>query len=138
MAAAMKARAQEIERLRMEVQLTSLKQKEDSPELTSGSLEEFFHEETVTQWMRLCVGAMKELLDKAGGPLQRRLDNAGATDRGFTPPPPRDHLLAYCIWEVLCKSHTAYMTRYTARAGQEPKARSPYVSPEEAKGAPGI
>ena len=71
----------------MEVQRTSLKQKEDIPELTSESLEEFFPEETVTQWMRLCVGAMKELLDKAGGPLQRRLDNAGAIDQGGPPPP---------------------------------------------------
>ena len=54
-----------------------------------------------------------------------------------SPPPLRDHLLAYRIWEVLCKWHTAYMTRYTARSGQEPKGRSPYGSLEEASGAPG-
>ena len=66
----MMAQAQEIKRLRMELQRTSLKQKEDIPELTSVSLEEFVHEERVTQWMRLCVGALKVFLDKAGGPLQ--------------------------------------------------------------------
>ena len=53
------------------------------------------------------------------------------------PPPPRDHVPAYRIWEVICKSDTTYMTRYTARAGQEPKGRSPYGSLEEAKGALG-
>ena len=117
MAKTMKAQAQEIERLRMELQRTSLRQKGDIPELTSDSLEEFVQEERVTQWMRLCVGALKEFRDKVGGPLQRPADLAGASDQG---PPPRDHVLAYRIWEVLCKSHTAYMTRYTPRAGQEP------------------
>ena len=48
MAAAMKAQAQEIERLRMQLQRTGLKQMEDIPELTSGSLEEFVQEERVT------------------------------------------------------------------------------------------
>ena len=48
MAETIKAEAQEIERLRMELQRTSLKQKEDNPELTSGSLEEFVQEETLT------------------------------------------------------------------------------------------
>ena len=48
MAEAMKVQAPEIERLRMELQRTSLKQKEDIPELTSGSLEEFVHKERVT------------------------------------------------------------------------------------------
>ena len=77
-AAAMKAQAQEIERLRMELPRTSLKQKEDIPELTSGSLEEFVQEDRVTQWMRLCLGALKEFLDKVGGPLHRPLDHVGA------------------------------------------------------------
>ena len=40
MAETMKAQAQEIERLQMELQCTTVKQKEDIPELTSGSLEE--------------------------------------------------------------------------------------------------
>ena len=53
------------------------------------------------------------------------------------PPPPRDHVLAYRIWEVLCKLHTAYMTGYTSKAGQEPKGRSPCGSLEEARGALG-
>ena len=39
MAETMKAQAQEIERPRMELQRTSLKQKQDIPELMSGSLE---------------------------------------------------------------------------------------------------
>ena len=56
----MKAQAQEIERLHMELQRTSLKQKEDILDLTSGSLEEFVQEERVTQWMRLCVGALSD------------------------------------------------------------------------------
>ena len=124
MTKAMKARAQEIERLRMEMQRTSTKQKEDIPELMSGSLEEFVQEETVTQLMRLWVGAPNEFLDKVGGPLQRPTDHAGANDQGLAPPP-RDHVPAYRIWEVLRKSHTAYMTRYTARATQEPKGCSP-------------
>ena len=53
------------------------------------------------------------------------------------PPLSRDHVLAYRVSEVLCKSHTAYMTRYTARASDKPKGRSPYGSLEEARGAPG-
>ena len=88
--------------------------------------------------MCLCVGALKEFFDKAGGSLQRPLDHARANDQGVPPPPPpSDHVLAYRISEVLCKSHTAYMTRYTARAAQEPKGRSPYGSLEEARGALG-
>ena len=60
----------------------------------------------------------------------------GLITRG-PPLPSRDHVLAYRIWEVLCKSHTAYMTRYNTRVGQEPKGRSPYASVEEARGALG-
>ena len=69
----------------MELQRTSLKQEDDIPEVTSDPLEDFVQEERVTQWMRLCVGALKEFLDKTGGPLQRPTDHAGANDR---PPPP--------------------------------------------------
>ena len=87
MATAMKARAQDFERLRMEQQRTSLKQQEDVPEHTSGTLEGFVQEERVTQWMHLCVGTLKEFFDKAGGPLQRPLDHAEANDQA--PPPPR-------------------------------------------------
>ena len=121
----------------MELQRNIIKQKEDMLELTPGSLEEFVQEERVTQWMRLCVGAWKEFLDKVGGLLQRPTDHAGASSHGDDPPPPRDHVLAYRVWEEPCKSHTAYMTRYSARVGQEPKGRSPYGSLEEARGALG-
>ena len=39
MAAAMRAQAEEIERLRMELHRTSIKQKESLPELTPGALD---------------------------------------------------------------------------------------------------
>ena len=89
----------------------------------------------MAQWMRLCVGALQEFLDHTGLPLQRPLDHEGANDQA----PPRDHVLAYAyrIWEVLCKLHTAYMTRKNATSGQEPKGRSPYALLEEARGALG-
>ena len=48
----------------MELRRTNIKQKDDIPELTSGSLEEFIQEGRVTHWMPLCVGALKEFLDK--------------------------------------------------------------------------
>ena len=67
MAETMEAQARDIERLCMELQRTSIKQKDNIPELTPGSPEEFLQEERVTQWMRLCVGAMKESLDKVAG-----------------------------------------------------------------------
>ena len=38
--------------------------------------------------MRLSVGAVKEFLDKVGGPLQRPMDHAGASSNGDAPPPP--------------------------------------------------
>ena len=88
MVAAMKAQAQDFERLRMELQRTIVKQKEDIPELMSGALEEFAQEEKIAQWMRLCIGAPKGFLDKARGPLQRPLHHAGANDQGVSPPPP--------------------------------------------------
>ena len=69
MAAAMRAQAQEIERLRMELQRTGIKQQESILELTPGALEEFVQEDRVAQWMRLCVGALKDFLDHTGGPL---------------------------------------------------------------------
>ena len=119
----------------MELQRTSIKQKESIPELTPGALEEFVQEDRVAQWMRLCVGALKEFLHHTGLPLHRPLDHEGANDQPDPPPP--DHVLAYRIWEVLCKSHTAYMARYNAKFGQEPKGRSPYASLEEARGALG-
>ena len=70
-----------------------------------------------------------------GGPLQRPGIMQGSVVRGI--PPPRHYVLVYGIWDVMCKSHTAYMTRYIARAGQEPKGRSLYGSLEEARGALG-
>ena len=91
----------------------------------------------MAQWMRLCVGALKEYLEQASLPLQPPQNHEGANEQGAAPPPPRDHVLVYRVWEVLCKSHTAYMTRYNTRAGQEPKGRSPYAVLEEARGALG-
>ena len=79
MAAAMKAQPQEIERLRMELLRTCIKEKEDIPELTSGTLEEFVQEERVTQWIQW-EDAPKEFLDRAGGPPHRPLDHARAND----------------------------------------------------------
>ena len=78
MAAATRAEAQEIERLRMELQRTSIKQKESIPELTPGALDEFIQEDKVAQWMRLCVGALKEFLEQTGLPLQLPLDHERA------------------------------------------------------------
>ena len=97
----MRAQAWEIERLWMELQRTSIKQKESIPELTPGALDEFVQEDQVAQWMRLCVGALKEIREHTGLPLQRPLDHEGANEQ--PPPPPRDHVLAYRIREVLCK-----------------------------------
>ena len=84
----MREQAQEIERLRMELQRTSIKQKESIPELTPGALDEFAQEERVAQWMRLCVGALKEFLEHAGLPPQRPLNHEGANEQGAAPPPP--------------------------------------------------
>ena len=88
MAAALRAQAQEIERLRMDLQRTSIKQKENILELTAGALEEFVQEDRLAQWMRLCVRALKEFLDKEGGTLQRPLDHEGAHDGADAPPTP--------------------------------------------------
>ena len=38
--------------------------------------------------MRLCVGALKEFLNKVGGPLQRPTDHAWANGQGDASPPP--------------------------------------------------
>ena len=84
----MRDQAQEIERLRMELQRTSIKQKESIPELTPGALDEFVQEDRVVQWMRLCVGALKEFLEHTGLPLQRPLDHEVANEQGAAPPPP--------------------------------------------------
>ena len=81
----MRAQAQEIERLLMELQRTSIKQKESIPELAPGALEEFVQEDRVAQWMRPCVRALRIFLDHTGLPLQRPLDHEGANDQ---PPPP--------------------------------------------------
>ena len=55
MAAAMREQAEEIERLRMELQRTSIRQKESIPELTLGALDEFVQEERVAHGC-VCVG----------------------------------------------------------------------------------
>ena len=83
----MRALAQEIERLRMELRRTSLKQKESIPELTPGALEEFVQEDRVAQWMRLGVGALKEFLDHTRLPLELPPDHEGANDQPPPPPP---------------------------------------------------
>ena len=86
MAETMEAHAREIERLRMELQRTNIKQKDNTPKLTSGSLEEFIQEERVTQWMRMCVGALKDFLDQVGGgALQWPTDHAGGGNNGDAP-----------------------------------------------------
>ena len=133
----MEAHAKEIERLRLELERTSLKKEEGIPELTVGALEGFKQEERVTQWMHLCVDALKKWVDKmeVGEQLRRPVDHAGSNQAWGRPP--KDHILAYRVWEVLCKSHTAYMARYTTRAALEPKGRSPYASLDEARGALG-
>ena len=69
----------------------------------------------------------------------------GVTRQGGRPR--RDHMLAYKVREVLCKSHksgkcSANRTRRTwraktARAGKEPKGKYPYASLDEARGALG-
>ena len=92
MAAAMREQAEAIERLRMELQRTSIRQKESIPELTPGALDEFVQEERVAQWMRLCVGALKEYLEQASLPLQPPQNHEGANERGAAPPPPRSCL----------------------------------------------
>ena len=86
MAAAMRAQAQEIERLLMELQRTSIKQKESIPELTPGALDKFVQEDRVAQWMLLYVRALEEFLDHTGLPVQRPLDHEGANDQGAAPP----------------------------------------------------
>ena len=87
MAAAMREQAEEIERLRMELQRTSIRQKESIPELTPGALDEFVQEERVAQWMRMCVGALKEYLEQATLPVQRPQNHEGANEQGAAPPP---------------------------------------------------
>ena len=63
------------------------KQKESIPELTPGALDEFVQADRVAQWMRGCVGALKEFLEHTGLPLQRPLDHEGANEQPPPPPP---------------------------------------------------
>ena len=42
----------------------------------------------MAQWMRLCVGALKEFLGYTGLPTQRPLDHEGANDQELPPPAP--------------------------------------------------
>ena len=132
MAAKIEAQAKEIKRLRMELERTSLKKEENMPEPSNGAPEDFLPEEQVTHWKGLCVGALKEWIGKllVGEPLRRPLDHAWGMTAGDSTP--RDHVLAYRVWEVLCNSHIAYMTHYTARARKDPKGRSPYASLDKA------
>ena len=106
--------------------------------MTDAALQDFLNEERVTQWMRLMIGGPRKWLGcrQPGEKVIRPLDHTnGAEVDGRSPP--RDHILAYRMWEVLCKSHAAYMNRYVARAGKEPKGRSPYSSLEDARSAMG-
>ena len=48
----------------MELERTSVKKKEDIPELSVGALVDVMQVERVSQWMRLCVGVLKEWIDK--------------------------------------------------------------------------
>ena len=97
MAQKMEAWAKEIERLRMELERTNVKKGEDIPELSAGALADFLREESVTHWMQLCVGALKEWIDKmeVGELLRRPLDHAGSDQVGGHPP--RDHVPAYRV-----------------------------------------
>ena len=132
MAAKMEAQAKDIKRLRMELERTSLKKKEDIPEPSSF---EGLPTRWVMQWMRVCVGALQEWMEKlqVGEPLTRPPDHVGGSSAGDSLP--RDHVIAYRL--VLCKSHTTYMMRNTARVGKEAKGRSPYASLNEARGRAG-
>ena len=71
----------------MELEITNLKKDEDVPELLTGALEDDLQDERVTQWMRLCVGALKEWMEKlqVGEPLRRPLDHTGAHSHPFVP-----------------------------------------------------
>ena len=46
---------------------------------------------------------------------------------------PRNHVLAHTVLEALCESHSAYMLRYKAHEGRQPKRRSAYASREAAR-----
>ena len=91
MAQKMEAQAEEIERLRMELERNNLKNEEHIPEHSAGALAHFLQEERVSQWMRLCVGALKEWIDKmeVGEQLKRALDHARSDQaRGSSPKGP--------------------------------------------------
>ena len=68
--------------------------------------------------MRLCVGALKEFINKAGRPVQRPLDHAGANDLGVPPPP-----VIMCRHTVSGKC-SANHTRRTEHGIQPGHARS--------------
>ena len=110
MTAAMREQAEEIERLRMELQRTSIMQKESIPELTPGALDEFVQEERVAQWMLLCVGALKEYLEQASLPLQRPQNHEGANEQGAAPPPPPPEIMS---WRTGSGKSSASRTRRT-------------------------
>ena len=66
MAETMEAQAREIEGLRMELQRTSIKPKDDIPDITPGSLEDLVQKGGLARWMCLFVGALKKFFDKGG------------------------------------------------------------------------
>ena len=135
LAAKMEAQVEEIKGCWMELERMNLKGHEDVRELLTAASEDFLQEERVTQCMRLCLGVLKKWIEKlqVGKPLRRPLDHAGGSSAGGSPP--KDHILANPVWGVLCTSHTAYMTRYAALTGKEPKQRFSYASLDEATGA---
>ena len=79
--------------------LTNLKKEEDIPELT---------EERVTQWMRLCVGALQDWLNslQAAERVIQPPNHADHNPAGARAAALGDYVLAYRVWKVLYKSHS--------------------------------
>ena len=62
----------------------------------------------MAQWMRLCVGALKEFLGHTGLPTQRPLDHEGANDQEL---PPRPMIIYWRIESGKCLANRTWGTR---------------------------
>ena len=102
----------------MELEWTNLKKDEDIPDLLTRALEDNLQEERVTQWMRLCVGALKEWMEKlqAGEPLRRPLDHVGPAVWGRAPPETTS-------WPIGCGRSCASPTQPTRRGARREGAQ---------------